>query len=205
MKKLILALLALVIAAPANASTPKDFATGIADKVVAIIESGDSEKAKEDNLIKLFRQNVDTEWMARFTMGRFHRQATPAQKQKFSKLYADYVIYSYIPKFRMYAGERMNVTQVLDEGEGMFTVKSTLSTKKSSTGSVLVDYKLKKSGSAFKIIDIVGEGVSLITTQRSDFSTPLDTIGIDGFLERLEQRVENLKKAPAPKAEKGAK
>lgn len=196
MKKLVTFFSILLFANSSFAATPKEYAESIADKVVSIIESPKSEKAREDDLIALFKKNVDTDWMGKFTMGRHFRQADKSQQRKFLDLYRDYVIYSYIPKFRLYAGERMMVTQVIEEGNGYFTVKSTLKTTASSTGSVFVDYKLKQTGGNYKIIDVIGEGVSLINTQRSDFTTPLASMGIDGFISRLEEKVKALKANP---------
>ena len=205
-KKLSL-LLILVTLMPfsAFAGTPKDFAENLADTVIKIIEAPKSEDAREKDLIALFRSKVDTTWMAGFTMGKNYRTLTPAQKAKYNQLYADYVIYSYIPKFRMYTGERMDVNQVIDEGSDLFTVKTSLKTKASSTGSVFVDYKLKKAGGEFKIVDVIGEGVSLINTQRSDFTAPQNDLGVDGFIARLEEKVKALKANPPKEVKKVAK
>lgn len=197
MKRILTILTVLFTANAAFAGTPQQFAEKVADDVVSIIESKATDEAKEQRLIDLFRKNVDSDWMGKFTMGRYFRQADAKLQRRYLGLYADYVIYSYIPKFRMYAGERMSVTQVIDDTEGFYTVKSTLKTKASSTGSVFVDYKLRKVGGSYKIVDVIGEGVSLINTQRSDFSTPLAQLGIEGFVNRLEEKVKNLKAQPA--------
>ena len=178
------------------AQTPKEFAESVADKVVAIIEAPKSEEAREADLVNLFKQNVDSDYMGRFAMGKYFRQATPAQQKKYLSLYRDYVIYSYIPKFRLYAGEKMTVNQTIQDDAELFTVKTTLKTTKSATGSVLVDYKLKKAGGTYKIVDVIGEGISLITTQRSDFSAPLSDKGIEWFVGRLEEKVIALKANP---------
>jgi phospholipid transport system substrate-binding protein len=179
-----------------NSNNPKEFIEGISNNVVKIITSKKSDEAKQNDLISMFKKNVDTDFMGRFAMGKFFRQATPEQQKKFLSLYRDYVIYLYIPRFKQYSGESIDVTQVIRDSDDLFTVKSSLKTDKSSTGSVSVDYKVKKNGVSFKIIDIIGEGISLITTQRSDFATPLQEQGIDNFITRLAAKVEDLKKNP---------
>lgn len=196
MYKFLLTLLFLTLPNIVNAATPKEFTENLADKVVNVIASDKSDPDKEKQLIELFKNNVDTDWMAKFTMGKYFRGITEDQKKKYLGLYHDYVAYAYIPKFRTYAGEKIVVNQVIEDDKDLYTVKTTLQTEKSSTGSVLVDYKLKKTAETYKIIDIIGEGVSLITTQRSDFSTPLSEQGVDKFLERLESKVADLKAHP---------
>ncbi len=205
MSKKLLVIIALLALLPfsALAATPKEYAESIAANVIDIIESGKSESTVEQELVQLFKKNVDSDWMAGFTMGKYYRQLSPEQKKKYNELYRDYVIYSYIPKFRLYTSERMNVIQAIQDDKDFYTVKTSLNTKKSSTGKVFVDYKLKKSGSSFKIIDVVGEGVSLINTQRSDFSTPLSEGGVESFLTRLEAKVVALKANPPTEAKKG--
>lgn len=200
-KYLLICLLLLTAIVPniihaSNTNNPKEFIENISNNVVSIITSKRNDEAKQNDLIVLFNKNVDTDFMGRFAMGKFFRQATPDQQKKFLKLYRDYVIYLYIPRFKQYSGESIDVTQVIRDSDDLFTVKSSLKTDKSSTGSVLVDYKVKRNGASFKIIDIIGEGISLITTQRSDFATPLQEQGIDNFITRLEAKVEDLKKNP---------
>jgi phospholipid transport system substrate-binding protein len=188
----------VITLANSYALTPKEFTENVANEAVKIIESKKTEDEKEKSLIALFKQNVDTDWMARFTMGKYFRQATPEQQSKFKELYRDFVIYSYIPKFRAYSGEKIDVNQVIkdEQSEEFYTVKTNLKTDKSKTGTVLVDYKLRKIGDSFKIVDIIGEGISLISTQRSDFATPLSEQGIDAFLEKLSVKVADLKAHP---------
>jgi len=171
----------------------KDYVQKLSDKVVAVIQSKATDDAKEKQLVAMFDENVDTDFMAKFAMGSNFRTATPEQKKRYLSLYKDYVIFSYIPRFRMYSGESLNVTQVIKEDDGYFIAKTTLATEKSATGTVLVDYKLKKTDGSFKLVDIIGEGISLITNHRSDFSAALANGDLDGFLNKLDQKVQNLK------------
>ncbi len=206
MKKLysfLFALVAMLALAPSSyAETPGDFANGLANKVLGIIKADTSEDKKQDELIQLFHENVDSAWMGRYVLGGYYRQASADQKKKFIDLYTDYVIYSYIPKFRLYSGEKMTVLKTIDEGDGIYTVKTSLATDKSSTGSVLVDYKVLKSGSSYKIVDIIGEGISLISTQRADFGGALANTDLDSFINKLADKVAYIKAHPQTQLKK---
>ena len=55
---------------------------------------------------------------------------------------------------------------------------------------VLVDYRVRESkntkgGSGYKIFDVIVEGVSLITTQRSEFASVITNNGIDYLIGQL--------------------
>jgi phospholipid transport system substrate-binding protein len=130
--------------------------------------------------------------MSKFVLGRHYRKLEDDQKDKYQSLYRDLVVYTYIPRFREYAGEEINFYDSIDKGDGEYIVKSALKTAQAK-GDVLVDYRVRKDGNTYKILDIVGEGVSLITTQRSDFAAPISRKGMDFFLDRLEKKVESLK------------
>ena len=55
--------------------------------------------------------------------------------------------------------------------------------------AILVDYRLRGDSGAFKIVDITVEGVSLLTTQRSEFNGIVERKGIDGLIEALKKQV----------------
>lgn len=199
MKKIVFTFVLLILVLPwavrasaLDTSNPKKFTDNIANRIIEIINSKKSESDKQEDLVNLFESYVDTDWMARFALGKYYRQLDDKKKTDYLRLYKDYVIYTYVPRFREYSGEKMNVLSSIKQGRGEYIVKSSLKTSKANN-DVLVDYRLKKKGSSFKIIDVIGEGVSLITTQRSDFAAPISQRGIDFFLDRLAKKVEMLK------------
>ena len=52
---------------------------------------------------------------------------------------------------------------------------------------------VRKHDKKFKIVDIVGEGISFSATQRTEFYYIIKNNGIDKFLEILNQKVIKLK------------
>jgi len=52
-----------------------------------------------------------------------------------------------------------------------------------------VDYRLRDDSGAFKIVDIAVEGVSLLSTQRSEFNGIIETKGVEGLTEALKKQV----------------
>ncbi len=174
------------------AADPRDFVTKLTDKVLQIIRrDGLTDKQKETSLIKLFTNHVDSKWMAQFVLGRYWRDADAGQKKKYTSLYQDYLIQSYVPRFREYEGEEYEILRITDEGSRQYTIQSKL---KGENGKpdVRVDYRIHKKGGKFLIIDVVGEGISLITTQRSDFGGMISRKGLDHFIEKLEEKVKKM-------------
>ena len=53
---------------------------------------------------------------------------------------------------------------------------------------VAVDYRMAKTNGAWKVYDVVVEGVSLVQNYRSTFSAEIAKSGVDGLIKVLEQR-----------------
>ncbi len=56
------------------------------------------------------------------------------------------------------------------------------------TAPTRVAYRVRNLDGNYKIIDVLVEGVSLVTTQRSEFSSVVTRDGIDGLLAVLRER-----------------
>ena len=81
----------------------------------------------------------------------------------------------------------MFINKYLEESPGEYFVETTIN---DSDGKAYnVSYKVKQAEKgAFKIYDITAEGVSMITTQRSEFGSILSRDGMEGLIYKLEQK-----------------
>lgn len=147
-----------------------------------------SKSQKQSRLDKMFADNVDIAWVARFVMGRYWRQATDAQKNKYLKAYQTFLIKHYTSRFTDYTSGSFTITGVREDGESEYTVGMELVGEKKNEPPVLVDYRVRKEGGGFKIFDIIVEGVSLITTQRSEFASVISDHSIDYLIAQLEKK-----------------
>jgi phospholipid transport system substrate-binding protein len=184
--------LLFTIAGIANAKDTeavKAYLDKTSSEIIGVIQSDKSDSVKATELEKQFKAHVDTKWMANFVIGRYIHDATPAQKDKYFTSYQKYLINSYVPKFKQYTGQSFKISSVSESGKDEYVAKTTIASNRSSTGDIYVDYRIIKSGNSYKIVDIIGEGVSLITTQRSDFAGLITRRGFDFFLTKLEERV----------------
>jgi len=160
-------------AAAVKTTDPKAYSTSVSTAIVDVIKSDLSEEEKFKKLTSVFIDNVDTDFMGKFAMGRYFRTAKPDMQKKYLTLYRDYVMYSYVPKFKNYANQTVEILAANKAKNDEYIVKSRLKPKGGEVKEILLDYRIKKNGSSFKIVDIIGEGVSYITNQRSDFGSAL--------------------------------
>lgn len=171
----------------------KAFASDVTSKAIEIRNKIPKKEDRKAKLIKLFNENVDTKVMAGFVLGKNIRDLSEEKKQKYYEIYRQYVIYNYIPQFLDYDAGSFDVYAINLIKEGVYLAKVNIRPKKENIDTKL-DYRIiKNKQGVFKITDFIGEGVSLILTQKNDFSEVINTKGVDYFLNFLEEKVKELK------------
>ena len=51
-------------------------------------------------------------------------------------------------------------------------------------------YFIKNDKNQFKIVDVTGEGISIIASQREEFNSIISTYGLDYFLESFQEKIQ---------------
>ncbi|MDX2074481.1 MAG: ABC transporter substrate-binding protein [Alphaproteobacteria bacterium] len=154
----------------------------------AIRDKSSSKEKKQAVLEKLFKDNLDYEWVAKFVMGRFWRQATDDQKARYVPAYRDFLVRNYTSRFSEYTSGSFKVvgSRPMEKGDSLVSMEITAD--EPDAQPVLIDYKVRKISGGFKVFDIIVEGVSLLTTQRAEFNSVLNKSGIDGLIDQLSKK-----------------
>lgn len=160
-----------------------------------IIKSADDKKSSAEQrkakIISVIDSAIDADWISRFVLGKNYKTMSEENKVIFTKLYRDFMINTYGPKFQNYNGKRFDVTEVTEQN-GFYIAKAEFLPKKSNA-AILVSFRVKERAGKLVILDFIAEGISLIETQRSEFNSAISQKGIDKFLEDLKNRIEKLK------------
>jgi phospholipid transport system substrate-binding protein len=179
----ILASLAMALAlflAPAQAAAPSDAAGFIDNLVNTALKTLDNKQLSDDDRAKQFRELLDKDFdmprISRFVLGSYWREASDQEKQQFQKLFEDYVVRSYSARFSEYSGEQVKVTGSRSESETRTLVQSQI-IRPSGGPPAKVDWLVAKGDNGYKIVDVDVEGVSMILTQREEFSSVIQRSG----------------------------
>jgi len=184
-------LLLPVIAANAMAASADDarqFVDGVGKRVLDIVNGGAGKAEKQAQLQQMFAENVDIPWMGQFVLGHAWRQATPEQRDHYLQAYKQYLLARYTTNFADYTGAKYTITDVKSEEEGQFTVNMQIKAPNQSQDTLAGYRLLVGENGQFKIIDIIIEGVSLITTQRSEFASVFQQKSMDGLISAIEAK-----------------
>lgn len=140
---------------------------------------------------------TDLSLLARMTMGRYWRSASIQQREAFVDLFRRYLLKSFTSRLKSYAGASMGkakdhfvITGTRNVGKNDIVIRSRI---EPPSGTPLeVDWRLRSRNDQLFVIDLVVEGISLLITQRSEFGSVLERIGVDGLISELRTRVARL-------------
>jgi phospholipid transport system substrate-binding protein len=137
---------------------------------------------------QLFQADFDGPGIARFVLGRYWRSASEEEQQEFLKLFEDYVVFVYGTRLSNFNGETFKVKGSRPEGNGVVVATDLISP--SGEAPIKVDWRLVTDKGAFKINDVVIEGISMLVTQRSEFASVIQRHGgqVGGLLELMRER-----------------
>jgi phospholipid transport system substrate-binding protein len=173
------------------------FIEKLADTAIATVADKQlAENDRDARFRQLFVSNFDLPTIGKFVLARYWKAATPEQQQEFLKLFEDQVVLTWAKRFKDYSGEKLHVVASNKEDDHTWLVESQILRDKGPP--VAVQWRLHDTpDGAFRITDIIVEGVSMAITQRQDFSATLQGTGgkIDALLSSMRTKVDQLKAA----------
>lgn len=168
----------------ASSVDAQEFIEKVSNRALEVITSNANDAQKEEKLTNLFTHSVDTKWLARFVMGKYWNESTEVQRNKYVGIYKEFLLRNYIPKFKEYNNQQIKVIKAYANDDSEYMVETKIISNDGT--EVNVAYKIRKdTDNKYMIYDVVAEGVSLITTQRSDFASVLSREGIEALIEKL--------------------
>lgn len=197
MRKIILCYILSLVAFSSYAVSTNSAVEKYVDKVVndasALLNNQRlSEKEKVAKSSKLIAQNLDLDWMAKYTLGRYKKGLTPAQVDNFIKIYSSYVIKTYSEKLKDYKDEKARVKGVQQLDQDEFIVKTEI-VKGNGEQPIKVDYLVRASANsknpAFKVADIITEGISMINSQQSEFKSIIANNSFEALINDLKGKI----------------
>jgi phospholipid transport system substrate-binding protein len=134
----------------------------------------------------VFLPHVDVSYAAQQVLGKHWRTATPEQRKRFIDAFYQSLLTTYGDALLEFTGDRMKVLPFqADANPARATVRTEI--KRSNGAGVAVNYTLRKDAAgAWKVWDVVIEGISYVKSFREDFGLEIDQKGLDSLLQRLE-------------------
>ncbi len=167
----------------------QDFVNHMAQDAISIMHDQQHPfAARKKTLENTFSSVVDVDFIARFVVGKSWNNATDAQRERYVTLYCRYLIKSYISNYSEDPQKRIHDIKVNYIGETVnekYNVRTQMQMANGQT--IKVDYVVSDKDERYHVIDIIIEGVSLLSSHRNQFGDIALHKGMDAVIAKLEQ------------------
>jgi phospholipid transport system substrate-binding protein len=164
------------------------FVKSTGDKLVSVVNGPDSDRQKHAKLMQIIDSAVDVNGVARFCLGRFWRDASAEQQQRYTQLFHQVLANSITSKLGAYRGVRYTVGRA-ERREDNAVVSTVVERPNNQPANV--DWIISNPASDPKIIDVVAAGTSLRLTQRADYASFLSShsSSVNALIDAMRQQV----------------
>ena len=134
--------------------------------------------------------NFDFERIARLVLGKAWRKATKEQRTQFKYEFKNLLLRTYAVALSKYKNQKIEYKPMrMKSSDKIVTVKTEI--VQSGAQPISVDYALAKQEKGWLVIDIIIEGVSLVTNYRSQFASEIRRNGMDSLIKALAKKNES--------------
>jgi len=147
-------------------------------------ESG--KKAKKEKIRSISEKMFDYTELSRRTLGQDWKKLNPSQQKEFTELYRTLLEDAYADKIVNYKDEKVIFGKENPLTEKTMEVQTTIVTKKAD---IPINYRVILKEGAWRVYDVVIEGVSLINNYRSQFREILANKSPEVLLDTLRKKV----------------
>jgi phospholipid transport system substrate-binding protein len=180
----------LVFASASWAGAPTDQLRAYSDEVLKVLENpGLSLPQRREAIRQLAAEVFDVSETAQRALGQHWQQRTPAEREEFTKLFADLLEQTYISRIDEYGGERLRYLSEEIDGNRA-TVRARITTKNGT--EVPIESRLLQKENRWLIYDLLVENLSLISNYRSQFDRVIRTTSYEELVKRLKTKGEFL-------------
>ena len=186
-------LVALAIAwqapqAAASGEEAEAFIRELADKSIAMLDPSFGTPGDRETAFRaIIGDGFAMEMIGRFVVGRHWRTMTGEQKTEYQALFKEWMVKSYAGRLRPRTGQQVRFLRTIEVNERDTFVRTWVS-RIEGRPPIVADWRVRKVGGQYRIIDIIIEGISMAAAQKSEFESVIRKEGIEGLIRNLRER-----------------
>jgi phospholipid transport system substrate-binding protein len=157
------------------------------DEVLAVLR--DKSKPTEDRIRSLeliVYGHFDLYVMSRLVLARNWKRFSEEQKEQYVAEFKQYLTNTYGNRIERYDQQEVEIIGEREEPRGDVVVKTKI--LGGEFEGALVDYRLRKHDSEWRVIDVVIEGISMVSNYRDQFKSIVSSGGPELLLEKLKEK-----------------
>ena len=176
-------------AASAQDVAPDVLVKNVTTEVVDIIAKDKEIKAgSRAKLIEVIEAKVLPHFnfasMTALAMGQNWSKATPEQKKRLTEEFRTLLVRTYASALAAYSEQKFDFRPLRAKPTDT-DVTVNVRVLQPGTQPVTIDYSMEKTGSGWKVYDVMVGGVSLVANYRTEFGNTVRNSGVDGLIKDL--------------------
>ena len=175
-KKIFILLLLLSLnSVYAKSIEPDVFVQSTVNRASAILTKNISKEDKMNELKLIAKDTVDIKGIGLYTLGSFRKNLSESQKNEYSSLFENYFLKTFSSRLSEYTNPKIEVTdkKVLNKN---YTIVNSVLVGTSERPEVKIDWRIYTKNPDNPLIrDLIIEGLSLVRTQKEEFSSILNS------------------------------
>lgn len=193
---------------PANAQTPDQLVRQVSERIIELIKANRETYTRDHGkLYEMVEREVlpyfDFNVMARSVLGRYWRDATPEQRERFAKEFKDLLVRTYATALLKYTDEQIRVLPLTAKPDDKRVLVRTQVVRGGGGPPIEMNYSFYRSDTGWKVYDVSIEGVSLVTNYRTAYAEKIRSQGLDALINSLAEANRRGQVDPAVIAPKG--
>jgi phospholipid transport system substrate-binding protein len=129
--------------------------------------------------------------MTALAMGQGWGKATPEQKKRLIEEFKTLLVRTYASALAAYSEQKFDFRPLRAKPSDT-DVTVNVRVLQSGAQSVTIDYSMEKTGSGWKVYDVMVGGVSLVANYRTEFANTMRASGIEGLVKQLHAKNQSL-------------
>ncbi len=172
----------------AIAADEASFIQSLADQAISVLSDKNGTLEERERIFHgLLNDSFAMALIGRFVVGRYWKTMSPDQQAEYQTLFATWVARSYSARLGGYTGQEFKIDRTQKAGQNDVYVRTRIVQQDSAP--LRADWRVRNFDGKYMVIDVVIEGVSMLTTQRSEFAAVLRQHGPDGLIDALQTRL----------------
>jgi len=188
----LLAIAPLAANAAADQTNPYKLMNEAAEKTFTRLKNEQPKIKQDPNYLReVVRQElmpyVQIKYAGALVLGRYYRDATPAQRDAYFAAFGDYLAQAYGQALALYNGQTYQIQPEQPIGDANIVAIRVTIIDPNGRPPVRLDFQWRKNSLTgnWQAYDMVAEGISMITTKQNEWGDLLRTKGIDGLTAQL--------------------
>ncbi len=153
----------------------------------------DRKQERRDKIRVIIRDRFDFTEMAKRSLARHWKKRTPDEKNEFVAIFSDLLEASYIGKIEAYTNEQITFDKEAIKGKGKYGVVNTTIVTKDI--NIPIDYKVIQKQEKWWVYDVIIEGVSFISTYRSQYNKIILKESYAGLITKMKTKLDEVNAA----------